>query len=148
MKIYSGKCDMFGFEANDCAVRCLANLSGMSYHEAHTELRRAGRQTRQETEFDVYYPLYRRSGIHMISIHGFSEEAVYLGENLTSVQHDENHLTVGECLSMLDKNGSYAILTKDHIFAYVKDVIYDKSAIGNFEAAQKDEVIGIMEVFH
>lgn len=146
MKIYSGKHDVFGFESDDCAVRCLANLSGMSYHEAHTELRRVGRKNKQSTSFDVYYPVYQKNNIKMISIHGESEEAFYLADNLTSVPYYEDTVNIAFLIQNLDQSKSYAILTKDHVFAFIKGVIYDKSAIGTFEEGQFDEAIGVMEM--
>lgn len=147
MKIYSGKHDVFGFEKNDCAVRCLANLTGMSYPEAHGVLKKAGRLGRKPTEFQVYYPVFQENGIHMISIHGFTEESLYLAENLTKVFYDDATVSVGFCVENLDPEKSYAILTTEHIFSFIRGVIYDKTIEGGFDKWKNIEVIGVMEVF-
>jgi hypothetical protein len=97
-------------EANDCTVRALAAVNGMTYEEAHAAMAAAGRVARRGLRLDALRAVYAAQG---------GGGYVNRGDRptLASFMREQGP-------------GRYVVLVKGHVFALVDHVQYDLNLNG------------------
>lgn len=108
-------------EANDCAVRALANSIGLPYDAAHAELKAAGRPDRKGTPWNVCRQVYAKHGANERSF-GFRRPTV-------------------AAIVREHQQGRYIVAVRGHVFALVDGV-----ALDTFEPKPRQRVMSIFRM--
>lgn len=114
--------ERFDNESNDCTVRALANAVAIPYPLAHRLLAKAGRKTGRGLSVRDWYPVYKRFGIELQSIHGSSRGARFLANYFCQQQREG--ITLERLLPRL-QNGRYVVHVSGHVFAVVDGKVLD-----------------------
>jgi hypothetical protein len=123
MQTVIGKTSSSNQDKNDCTVRCLANLTDLTYDDAKELLASARKSDKRGASASSFVPLYRDLGIRPVATFGTTNQAVWM-EHL--FPNKFKGMTVNSFMQRCNKNRSYAIMVKGHIFAVVNGVIHDK----------------------
>jgi lactam utilization protein B len=97
-------------EDNDCSVKALARLSGISYNQAHAYCKANGREDKEAMSLREFLDAVRATGADILGFNlGESHEAVTKNQKMTVKQASK---------AFADRYGqNFILMTKDHIIA-------------------------------
>ena len=110
-------------DKNDCAVRALANVSVLSYPEAHKQISEGGRRKGRGTPWGVLHTVYTVNG----------GKPIYYGANMRKLSQkfnaplQEKSMTLATFLKE-NKRGSFVVLVRGHALAVCDGSIIDTVA--------------------
>jgi hypothetical protein len=110
-------------DKNDCAVRALANVSVLSYPEAHKQISEGGRRKNRGTPWGILHTVYTVNG----------GKPIYYGANMRrtaqkyTVPIQEKGMTLGTFLKE-NKRGSFIVIVRGHALAVCDGSIIDTIA--------------------
>lgn len=122
MQVVIGKTSSSFNDKNDCTVRCLANLTDLEYEDAKELMSPARKSDRRGSKAIDFVPIYEALGIRPVATCGTTTQALLLRKLFHGVEVGK---TVHSFIEKCDKNKSFAVLVKGHIFAVVGGVIHD-----------------------
>jgi hypothetical protein len=111
-------------DKNDCAIRALANVSALSYPEAHTRITQLGRRKNRGTPWAALHTAYTEAG---------AKEVAYFGNKMfrLSVKHNVKLFDKGFTLkTFVSKKpiGRHIVLVKGHALAVCNGSVIDTFA--------------------
>ena len=111
-------------DKNDCAIRALANVSALSYPEAHAKMTQLGRRKNRGTPWAALHTAYTEAG---------AKEVAYYGSKMVrfSAKHKVKHFDKGFTLkTFVSKKpvGRYIVLVKGHALAVCNGSVIDTFA--------------------
>lgn len=112
-------------EDNDCAVKAVAIVTGLSYAEAHKRLAAKGRKARHGTPMHMILAAVREAGKNITTVQQTSITHLYPGKHASKL-----HVTSYQPARFPKawKNGkTYLMLTRGHILAVVDGTVHDWS---------------------
>lgn len=113
-------------EKNDCTVRALANVTGLSYDECHARMKEAGRKDCTGADAEYYFDVYMQSGAKQGYVVGKTNKALWIRRIFPDYKHIKG-MTVRTLVEELqDKRGRYIAVTEGHALAIVDGFIIDK----------------------
>ena len=114
-------------EANDCTVRSLANVTSLSYEQAHQTLREVGRTHRNGCHQIKLQHAYVRCGA--MRIRHFGEIVDYAKSFGLYGECSLRGMTVGRSLDGPYATGKHIMFIKGHAFAVIDGTIRDPEMV-------------------
>lgn len=111
-------------DKNDCAIRALANVSTMTYPEAHARMTQLGRRKNRGTPWAALHTAYTEAGAKSVSY--FGDKMLKLS-NRHNVNHFKNGFTLKTFVTKKTK-GKHIVLVKGHALAVCNGAVIDMFA--------------------
>lgn len=111
-------------ENNDCSVRALSNVTGISYQEAHDKMKVAGRIDRKTCPNRIWEKVYAESGLVLEAVFGSTNTARNKSLYNPGVRQYRG-VSIGKLIPRLDPSRSYAIHVRGHVFAVKNGKVLD-----------------------
>jgi len=111
-------------DKNDCAIRALANVSTMTYPEAHARMTELGRRKNRGTPWVALHTVYTEAGAKDIAYYGGKMVRLSTKHN---VKHFEKGFTLKTFVSKRPK-GRHIVLIKGHALAVCNGAVIDTFA--------------------
>ena len=111
-------------DKNDCAIRALANVSTMTYPEAHARITELGRRKNRGTPWVALHTAYTEAG---------AKDVAYFGSKMVkySTKHNVKHFKQGFTLkTFVSKRpkGRHIVLIRGHALAVCNGAVIDTFA--------------------
>ena len=111
-------------DKNDCAIRALANVSTMTYPEAHARMTQLGRRKNRGTPWEALHTAYTEAG---------AKDVAYFGSKMVkfSTKHNVKHFKQGFTLkTFVSKRpkGRHIVLIRGHALAVCNGAVIDTFA--------------------
>lgn len=110
-------------ESKDCVVRAMANVTGMSYEEAHSIAKANGREANSGMSIGDWLPMYNEQGIKLMGIFGTTTSAYAISKLDKSVPHYKG-MTLRNALRTFSK-GTYIFCINGHVMTVIDGKIQD-----------------------
>jgi len=111
-------------DKNDCAIRALANVSTMTYPEAHARMTQLGRRKNRGTPWIALHTAYTEAG---------AKDVTYFGSKMVrfstkhNVKHFKQSFTLKTFVSKRPK-GRHIVLIRGHALAVCNGAVIDTFA--------------------
>lgn len=115
----------FTHEKNDCTVRALQHSTGISYEEAHTFMKKHGREDGKGAMSNFIYPKFAMNG-KKLTHSGFLGECI---DKKGGYRKRYRFPTINQMIQKLGK-GSYILNINRHVIALVDGIVKDSHISG------------------
>ena len=111
-------------DKNDCAIRALANVSTMTYPEAHARMTQLGRRKNRGTPWKALHTAYVEAGAKDITYYG--DKMAWHSTN-HNVKHFKQGFTLKTFVSKRPK-GRFIVVIRGHALAVCNGAVIDTFA--------------------
>lgn len=113
-------------ESQDCSVRALSNVMGISYEDAHQKISLIGRQNGKPVNTGDLNDLYISLGFK-ITVVGNTITSRYFSRKNPTATHIAGS-TIENMIGRLSR-GKYIVQVRGHVFAVIDGKIFDKGSM-------------------